>query len=188
MILLSHKHTNIYIIADNLKIVNAIANSVKLNLIIRKGFGQCLFTILDHIASAIYWHFHASFFLYELTVKKKCQTYRKNTNDMLKIHKRTKVKHNYFYSPPNAAHSVRREMRISKHATQLWPFSSSHILRVTMVRLGEWALERYARTLSNPSATGKEWETLDSSAKQPLIIILTKVILLLIFGVTFGNV
>ncbi|XP_069999648.1 uncharacterized protein [Penaeus vannamei] len=65
-------------------------------------------------------------------------------------------------------------MRISKHATQLWPFSSSHILRVTMVRLGEWALERYARTMSNPSATGKEWETLDSSAKQPLIIILTK--------------
>lgn len=54
MILLSHKHTDIYIIADNLKIVNAITNSVKLNLIIRKGFGQCLFTILDHIASAIY--------------------------------------------------------------------------------------------------------------------------------------
>ncbi|XP_037796785.1 uncharacterized protein LOC119592055 isoform X2 [Penaeus monodon] len=43
-----------------------------------------------------------------------------------------------------------------------------------MDRLGEWALERYARTLSSPSATGKDWETLDSSAKQPLILILTK--------------
>ncbi|XP_042881528.1 vasodilator-stimulated phosphoprotein-like isoform X2 [Penaeus japonicus] len=43
-----------------------------------------------------------------------------------------------------------------------------------MDRLGEWDLDSYARTLINPLASGKEWETIDSSARQSLILILTK--------------
>lgn len=130
------------------------------------------------------------FFSYELTTKEKNTMRIRKTHGMHQKYTNESESNIYksFLFSTKCCFSPRREIRITKHAKQLQPFSPSLILPLAMDRLGEWALERYARTLSSPSATGKDWETLDSSAKQPLILILTKVILRLIFGMTFDKV
>ncbi|XP_071515365.1 uncharacterized protein [Panulirus ornatus] len=43
-----------------------------------------------------------------------------------------------------------------------------------MDKIGEWQIEKYARTTVRASEEGKAWETLDNTPTRPLVLILTK--------------
>ncbi|KAK8743894.1 hypothetical protein OTU49_000898, partial [Cherax quadricarinatus] len=43
-------------------------------------------------------------------------------------------------------------------------------LRTAMDKIGEWQVDKYART----TAHGRDWETVKNSATRPLLLILTK--------------